>query len=91
MAEYIEREAALEIVKRTSGDYATAFSEIAHYPAADVALVRHGRWIAYLDGDSIMPDRYYKCNRCGRTERIKEPYCHCGAKMDGGETNGTGT
>ena len=39
MAEYIEKETALEIVKRTSGDYAAAFSEIAHLPAAAVAEV----------------------------------------------------
>ena len=24
----------------------------------------------------------YKCSRCGRTEKVKEPYCNCGAKMD---------
>lgn len=40
-----------------------------------------GRWISYLDGDSIMPERYYRCSRCGRTADKKEPYCHCGAKM----------
>lgn len=39
MAEYIEREAALEITKRTSGDYATAFAEIRKIPAADVVPV----------------------------------------------------
>lgn len=32
MAEYIEREAAMEIVKRTSGDYATAWVEIRRLP-----------------------------------------------------------
>ena len=42
-----------------------------------------GRWISYLDGDSIMPERYYRCSRCGRAEDKKEPYCHCGAKMEG--------
>lgn len=24
----------------------------------------------------------YTCSICGRTEKEKEPYCHCGAKMD---------
>lgn len=39
--EYIERDKALEIVKRTSGDYAAAFSEIAHLPRTDaVEIVR---------------------------------------------------
>ena len=42
MAEYIKRAAALDVVKRTSGDYVAAWSEIAHMPAADVAEVRRG-------------------------------------------------
>ena len=44
MKEYIERAVALDVVKRTSGDYVAAWSEIVHLPAADVAEVRHGRW-----------------------------------------------
>jgi hypothetical protein len=51
-------------------------------PAADVAPVVHGRWISFLGGDHIMPERYYRCSRCGRVESRQEPYCHCGAKMD---------
>lgn len=54
-------------------------------PAADVAPVVHGRWISFLDGDHIMPERYYRCSRCGRVESRRQPYCHCGAKMDGSE------
>jgi hypothetical protein len=53
-------------------------------PAADVAPVVHGRWISFLGGDHIMPERYYRCSRCGRVESRRQPYCHCGAKMDGG-------
>lgn len=54
-------------------------------PAADVAPVVHGRWVSFLDGDHIMPERYYRCSRCGRVESRRQPYCHCGAKMDGKE------
>lgn len=39
MAEYIKREDALDVVKRTGGDYVAAWTEIAHMPAADVAPV----------------------------------------------------
>ena len=83
MAEYIEKETALEIVKRTSGDYAAAFSEIAHLPAADVAEVRHGRWFfKYPNG--------WACSRCGEWGLMidnrgiyKSSYCpNCGARMD---------
>ena len=33
-------------------------------PTVDAVEVVHGRWISYLDGDSIMPDRYYRCSEC---------------------------
>ena len=29
--------------------------------------------------------KVFVCSRCGRSERKKEPYCNCGAKMKGGE------
>ena len=78
MKEYIEREAVLEIVKRTSGDYVAAWSEIAHMPAADVAPVRHGRWNS--NGIAIV------CSECGKAYGIVEIFAHycpwCGARMD---------
>lgn len=54
-------------------------------PTVNAVEVVHGRWISYLDGDSIMPDRYYRCSECcDRGWRRKWPYCpNCGAKMDG--------
>ena len=57
--------------------------------SADVAPVRHGRWIerGYVCGENE-----YQCSQCKETEwrtsasRLK--YCpFCGAKMDGGATN----
>lgn len=86
--DFIKRKAAMEIVKRTSGDYATAFSEIRQLPAADVAPVVHGEWVEELkilsfgQEDKVMA---YKCSECGAVEWEKHPYCHCGAKMDGGK------
>lgn len=83
MSDYISREAAMEIVKRTSGDYAAAFSEIRKLPAADVEPVRRGRW---EPGNPI-------CPVCGE-DKFKgldadiwsdwTPACcpNCGAKMD---------
>lgn len=87
--EYIDREKAMEIVKRTSGDYAAAWSEIRQLPAAGVAPVLHGKWI-------VNPKREYDyiCSVCGgdapenrwRNNAILTPYCpNCGAKMDGGK------
>lgn len=76
MAEYIGRDAALDIVKRTMGDYATAWCEISKLPAANMAPVRHGKW---FDVGSLS----CRCSVCG-CKHIKESnFCpNCGAKMD---------
>ena len=97
--EYIEREAiekafAEEISTNYLDDYAKGFQAallaVMSIPTADVAPVRHGRWIEQEQcGESL-----YSCSACG-TEWVtiegtpKEngmDYCpHCGAKMDGKE------
>lgn len=54
-------------------------------PTIDYAPVVHGEWI---EDELEYPEEVifrYKCSECGRTELVKEPYCHCGARMDGGE------
>lgn len=92
MAEYIEREAALDCVKCDLGkkdykiSYQGAMVEIAFridaIPAADVAPVRHGR---NESGAGFM------CSVClfrdfGVFRGYKPNFCpNCGAKMDGGE------
>ena len=79
---YIKRTDALEITTRTCGDYAAAWWEIRKLPAADVAPVIRGCWTRY--SMSMM-----SCTICGRhTARHKFSYCpHCGAKMDGGDSD----
>ena len=77
MTDYIRRNDALEIIKRTCGDYTAAWSEIRKLPTADVAEVRHGRWI-YYDDDGV-----FTCSECGNAESNDSYYCRlCGAKMD---------
>lgn len=100
MAEYIEREAVLEITKRTSGDYATAFAEIRKIPAADVAPVVRGRCPICSGRKNLTQDRYnehfvevdaelgemsiWRGYLCLAVIPIK--HCpNCGAKMDGAE------
>lgn len=64
-----------------------------NFPAADVEEVRHGKWLisdydgvrGFVDGKLVYINPCYKCSVCGRKESEKEPYCHCGAKMDGKE------
>ena len=54
-------------------------------PTADVEEVRHGEWIETYRG--LCPrEKVIVCSLCGRVEEQKEPYCNCGAKMNGSKT-----
>ena len=87
MVEYIEREAFLEHMKRTSRYFAVKF-DVEEFPAADVAPVRHGYWI--LQGNNIGL-KVYECSECKDDDYWKKHYCfgdesfcpNCGARMDG--------
>ena len=56
--------------------------ELATYLVANgVIIQKHGHWVSYLDGDSIMPERYYQCSVCGkRGYRFKPDHCSCGSR-----------
>ena len=48
-------------------------------PSADVAPVRHGRWMC-VDTDT---EQFFLCNRCKKKEYWESNYCpNCGCKMD---------
>ena len=64
-----------------------AISCIESAPTVDVALVVHARWITRSDKGVISMTHPYMCSRCWRVEMNKEPYCNCGAKMDGGDSD----
>lgn len=55
----------------------------------DAEPVRHGRWMPVTCENHpkiILGCTGYMCSECGRIEEENsEPYCHCGAKMDGGD------
>lgn len=58
--------------------------DIENAPTIEAEPVRHGRWIKKQEKDTFAGYLYsYKCSECGRIEKCKEPYCNCGAKMDG--------
>ena len=87
MAEYIEREAAILVVKGQSSLTMTRsglIDSISKLPAADVAPVRHGRWIA-------SHDEFCTCSICKYPVYVgwnQTNYCsNCGAKMDGGDSD----
>lgn len=84
MAEYIERDAAIRALlndspKQVSYSREDAADCIRYMDAADVAPVRHGRWIDVREycGD-------YMCSNCETLYSTnKFNYCpNCGAKMD---------
>ena len=53
--------------------------EIEAIQLADVAPVRHGRWL-YVDTDT---EQFFLCNRCKKKEYWESNYCpNCGCKMD---------
>ena len=61
-------------------------------PEADVEPVRHGHWIKVMEHlctpDSLPVETghfHYECSECKHCEEVMEPYCNCGAKMDGKE------
>ena len=87
MNDYISRKALLDWVHEFYPEDKVFASAIINAPAADVAPVRHGRWIS-------VPHKLARiCSVCNRDEPYKfadidadvYDYCpHCGAKMDVG-------
>lgn len=64
--------------------------QIRKAPTIDPESIRpHGQWVEYdcykcnSDGEPVIKTAtVLVCSVCGREERYREPYCHCGAKMD---------
>ena len=85
--EYIEREAALEIINSLNIASALyAGRKIINLPPADVAPVRHGRWLGWGKSGTPTYENYGTCSVCGEDAEIyteHRNYCpNCGAKMD---------
>ena len=83
MAEYIDREAAIAAIMSEPPDahYPQWYADkIKAIPDADVAPVRHGRWLC-VDTDT---EQFFLCNRCKKKEFWESNYCpNCGSRMDG--------
>ena len=86
MTEHIEREAAKRAImsqylsRANKTKYADVIDAV---PAADVAPVKHGKWIhLVLMPDDVTGHTYGECSHC-RKLRIVDNFCpNCGAKMD---------
>ena len=107
MDEYIERDALMRRIKeihcaecdsyhgvRCSACWVDdTLGYIDSEPAADVAPVRHGRWVEPLRLN--YGAKQYECSLCysdtfwrKHSITVKYPYCpNCGCRMDGGADN----
>lgn len=96
MAEYIEREATVELLRnlgrrdyrREKGTIQEAIKMVSfseYTPAADVSPVRHGHW-ELTGADKYGRGGIWKCtgrDGCGKSYPYKCDFCpNCGAKMD---------
>ena len=93
MSEYIDRAALKrELAPYEENDFSQQMDVILAIvdaqPAADVAEVRHGRWIpeaceSISKRNRLIEYRVYSCSICGRSNgRVKKKYCpNCGALM----------
>ena len=94
MDEYIKRECAVDAVldvyydtpdiDLSGGKFEAAILKI---PVADVAPVRHGRWLGWGKSGTPTYENYGTCSVCGEDAEIyteHRNFCpNCGAKMDG--------
>ena len=85
MAEYIDRNALIEHIKKDPlFDLVEQYGitgVIESFPAADAQPVKHGQWI--LDNPQYLVSHCSEC-RCFNSIGYKWKYCpNCGARMDG--------
>lgn len=94
---YVNKSDIYKLFDESNGVIKLHIADVDMLLTADVEEVKHGEWIerrgqSYLvhpmkfdvNGEPILQDYItYVCSCCGRTESNKEPYCNCGAKMDG--------
>lgn len=91
--EYIEHEAALNVINENKSSTELAWISVSKIPAADVAPVRHGHWIRVkgiiqcdICGFGLFLDGYFfengECTHSNEQD-YRLNFCpNCGAKMD---------
>jgi len=80
---------------------AAVYRALRNIPAADVVEVRHGKWVwdengmdwglgAWICSECHRkPETWWEADKGNPYRCAGSSYCnHCGAKMDGGDTNG---
>ena len=86
MAEYIEREALRDALYDADAITMSGVKILNQFPGADVAPVRHGRWLPQV----VLGQKAWDCSECKTLGRPHWKWCPvCGAMMDGGAIDGT--
>ena len=80
MTEYIDRRAALDALYDANAITYAGLDILENIPAADVAPVKHGKWINHNDDILGLTS---ECSVCHIEGMLNGNYCpNCGAKMD---------
>ena len=91
MYEYIEQKAIRDALYDADAITMSGVKILNQFPVADVAPLRHGRWISLTDCSnagvycSVCHKKVYKEDYaiCNRKNKLRSDYCpNCGAKMD---------
>ena len=90
MDKYIKKEEAIRALLNDAPEQVGYSREdaadcIRYMDAADVAPVRHGRWLDVIE-KRLFGEHYFLCSNCKSRNGLMIPfnYCpNCGAKMDG--------
>ena len=92
MAEYVTKEQVIDWYRPYGHTdepipFETLVSDLRDMKAADVAPVRHWRWLGWGKSGTPTYENYGTCSVCGEDAEIyteHRNYCpNCGAKMDG--------
>lgn len=85
MAEYIERKALRDTLYDADAITMSGVKILNQFPPADVAPVRHGRWLPQV----VLGQKAWDCSECKTLGSPQWRWCPvCGAKMDGGAIDG---
>ena len=86
MAEYIERKALRDTLYDADAITMSGVKILNQFPGADVAPVRHGRWLPQV----VLGQKAWDCSECKTLGSPHWKWCPvCGAMMDGGAIDGT--
>lgn len=85
MSEYIERKALRDTLYDADAITMSGVKILNQFPGADVAPVRHGRWLPQV----VLGQKAWDCSECKTLGSPHWKWCPvCGAMMDGGADNG---